>query len=137
MPQNRQRNRRKEVPSNRADHLIPYRFKKGEPSANPGGRPKKLSKELEKQLAARVPGDKKKRSYAQKFIDSVLHRAIKKSDVLAKEIFDRIEGKLSYSAEEQGKPGVQVIILDAPRPEGRARLVAAFQANNPKPTDKP
>jgi len=47
-------------------------------------------------------------------------RAIKKSDVLMKEIFDRLEGRIVPSDEAVGHGGVQVIILDVPRPDRSA-----------------
>lgn len=82
-------------------------FKVGNPG---GGRPKKLTHQLEVQLAQKVPGDPKGRSYAQQFIESMVKRAIAKSDVLAKEIFDRIDGKVwrPTEAKESGNRAVQV-----------------------------
>jgi hypothetical protein len=95
-------------------------------SGNPNGRPQKLTRELDKQLSARVPGDPKKRSYAQLFIESVMKRAITKSDVLAKEIFDRIEGKIPQIGEESTTTvGVKVVILDLPRPQRTSAITVA------------
>ncbi len=124
MTQKRQTNRIRKVPPERAAHLKPYHFKPGN-NANPGGRPKKLTRELEKQLQDKVPGDPKGRSYAQLFISQVLGRAITKSDVMAKEIFDRVEGRASLSDEDAAanKPTVSVIVIDVPRPDRSAIVV--------------
>ena len=107
-------------------------------SGNPGGRPKKLTRRLEKQLEMRVPNDPQKRTYAQLFIESITKRAITKSDVMAKEIFDRVEGKLSYYGEaDEGRPGITVVVLDVPRPD-RKGLIPAINVggNGQKPTDR-
>jgi hypothetical protein len=73
--------------------MVERKWKPGQ-SGNPGGRPRKLTNRLEKQLEERVPNDPHRRSYAQLLIEATVKRAISKSDVLVKEIFDRIEGKL-------------------------------------------
>ena len=92
-------------------------------SGNPRGRPRKLTDELEKMLDERVPNDPQKRKYARLFIESCVKRAITKSDVLAKEIFDRVEGKASMSEEDQASRGISVIIMDVPRPDRSAITV--------------
>lgn len=115
-----------------------YMWKPGQ-SGNPGGRPKKLTRILDVLLDAKVPNDPKKRSYKKLFVEAFLKRAIAKSDVAAKEIFDRVEGKLSYFGEgEEGAPGsVHVIVLDVPRPD-RAALIPAIDVSGDghKPTDR-
>ena len=68
--------------------LRTHTWKPGQ-SGNPGGRPKKLTQPLEDFLARK---DKKGRQYAQLLIEAMVTRAIKKSDTLIKEIFDRVEG---------------------------------------------
>jgi Family of unknown function (DUF5681) len=104
--------------------IAPYCFKPGQ-SGNPGGRPKKpLTDLLEWQLVQRVPGDKLGRSYAQLLIASIVKRAIKKSDILAKEIFDRIEGKVATPEPGKADTDVRVILMDGiPRPD-RSRFIA-------------
>lgn len=77
-------------------------FKPGQ-SGNPGGRSRKLTRILEEMLAMPVPNDKLKRTYAQKFIEETLKRAIRKSDSLAKEIFDRIDGKSLQALQFEGR----------------------------------
>lgn len=73
------------------ERLRPHWFQPGQ-SGNPGGRPKKLTRPLEKLLDEKVPG--KSVTYAEEFAAKVLDRALKRSDFMAKEIFERIEGKV-------------------------------------------
>lgn len=98
--------------------MIANKWKPGQ-SGNPGGRPKLLTDELRVLLRQKVPNDPQGRNYAKLFIQSVLQRSITKSDVMAKEIFDRIEGKASMSEEDAARTDktVSVIIIDVPRPE--------------------
>jgi len=128
MATNRQKNRILKAPPERAAHLKPYHFKPGN-NANPTGRPKDLSRELRKQLQDKVPGDPKGRTYAQLFISQVISRSITKSDVMAKEIFDRVEGRASLSDEDAAanKPTISVIVLDIPRPDRSAITVKPLQ----------
>jgi hypothetical protein len=79
-----------------------------------------------------VPNDPEGRCYAQLLISEAVKRAIDSSDVLVKEIFDRIEGKPHQSAELNGNIGVQVLVLNSPRP-GRPILPAP---TNGVPTPK-
>jgi uncharacterized protein DUF5681 len=104
--------------------IAPYCFKPGQ-SGNPGGRPKKpLTDLLDRQLAQIDPGDKLGRSYAQLLIASVVKRATKKSDLLVKEIFDRMEGKVATPEPGKADTGVRVILMDGvPRPD-RSRFIA-------------
>jgi hypothetical protein len=99
----------------KSKEFLEHMFKPGQ-SGNPGGRPRKLTDSLEKQLEQRVPNDPQKRSYAQLFIEAVMKRAIAKSDVLAKEIFDRIEGKVALPivGEEEAGP-LQINISAIPK----------------------
>ena len=101
-----------------------YRWKPGQ-SGNPGGRPKKpFTDLLEWQFVQKVPSDKLGRSYAQLLIASVVKRATKKSDILVKEIFDRIEGKVATPEPVKAETGVRVILMDGiPRPD-RSRFIA-------------
>lgn len=87
-------------------------------SGNPEGRPKDLTKKLRQQLSERVPNDPHGRTYAQLLIEAGVKRAIARSDILFKEIFDRMDGKLTPDPEDQGLGGgrVEVIIMNSPRP---------------------
>jgi hypothetical protein len=117
-PENRRKNRRGKKEIHPA--MVRYQFKPGH-SGNPGGRPRKLTNMLDQLLATRRPGDKRHRTYAQALIEAALNRAIAKSDVLAKEIFDRIEGRVGPVENDiQRQPGVRVIVLDVPRPDRSA-----------------
>ena len=70
---------------------------------------------LSKQLEERVPNDPHKRSYAQLLIEATVKRAISKSDVLVKEIFDRVEGKLNIAITgDEEAPPVQINISAIP-----------------------
>jgi hypothetical protein len=95
--------------------LVAHLFKPGQ-SGNPGGRPKRLTTRLERQLLAKVPNDPQKRTYEELFIEAITKRAIGKSDVLAKEIFDRVEGKVALPivGEEEAGP-VQINISAIPK----------------------
>jgi uncharacterized protein DUF5681 len=107
----------RKAPAVRAAHLTKYQFQPGQPSPNPHGRPKEMTTQLKHQLAMRVPNDRYKRTYLQLLIESGVKRAIKKSDALFKEIFDRIEGKMA-SKESAENTGVRVILMDGiPRPD--------------------
>ena len=65
-----------------------------------------------------------RRSYLQVLIASVVKRATKKSDILVKEIFDRIEGKVATPEPVKAETGVRVILMDGiPRPD-RSRFIA-------------
>ena len=66
-------------------------FKRGQ-SGNPGGRPKKIERLIDYKLDKKVPGDKQSRTYAEALVDAAVEPALKKSDVLMKEIFERVDG---------------------------------------------
>jgi Family of unknown function (DUF5681) len=101
-------------------------WQKGQ-SGNPNGRPKKLTNLLDERLATKVPNDPEGRCYAEVLVAEVLKRAITHSDILAKEVFDRIEGKQQQSSEVNANLGVRVIVLNSPRP-GRPILPAPTNA---------
>jgi hypothetical protein len=112
--------------------LRPYQWKKGQ-SGNPGGRPKKLTCKLEQLLDKKIPGDKTGKTYAEALIEQMLHRAMKKSDFLIREIFDRVEGKVprALTAEDHGPSQINVSVVhigEAPAneweacPDGRYKL---------------
>jgi hypothetical protein len=65
-------------------------------------------------------------------IEEGVKRAIDRSDVLFKEIFDRIEGKLHETSKINDNVGVRVLVLNSPRP-GRPILPAP---TNGVPTPK-
>ena len=48
----------------------------------------------------------------------MVERAIAKSDVLVKEIFDRVEGKVPNDPAEAAQYGVKIINADIPGPPG-------------------
>jgi hypothetical protein len=101
-------------------------------SGNPGGRPKKvLDPILRAFMERKVPKDKHGRTYAQKFIEEIVARALTKSDVLAREVFARLDGMLTPETEMEAaaQAGVKVIILDAPRPQRPAPVIPALPAN--------
>jgi len=101
-------------------------------SGNPNGRPKKLTNPLEEILASKVPNDPEKRTYARLLVESMVKRAITKSDMLMKEIFDRVEGRVSIPEEERlGNIGVEVVVIDIPRPDRSAINVTPA----PKPVE--
>lgn len=87
-------------------HLKPWLWKPGQ-SGNPHGRPKKLTSILEQVLFEEK--DKNGITKAQKLVKAAVERAIKKSDFLVKEVWDRTEGKLKEDRDEQG--GIQVVVI--------------------------
>jgi hypothetical protein len=98
--------------------FVDQMFKPGQ-SGNPaGGRKKGLSDEVRKFLTKKVPNDPQGRMYLEKLVESMVKRAIKKSDVLMKEIFDRVEGKVPNDPAEAAQYGVKIIIADIPGPPG-------------------
>jgi len=80
---------------------------------------KKLTNLLVEEVEKLAPGKHGKagKTLAHLLVQAFIKRAIKKSDVLMKEAFDRLEGKLTPSEETVGKIGVEVVILDCPRPD--------------------
>lgn len=92
-------------------------FKPGR-SGNPGGRTKGMSDQVKKFLTRKVPKDPEGRLYLEKLVEAMVKRAIKKSDVLMKEIFDRVEGKVPTNPAEAAQYGVKIIIADIPGPRG-------------------
>jgi hypothetical protein len=85
-------------------------------SGNPGGRPKKLTGPLEEFLSRRVPHDMQKRQYVDLLIESMVKRAIAKSDPLIKEIFERVEGHVPNDPAAAAQFGNRIIVVDIPRP---------------------
>lgn len=95
----------KEVTVAHASTAKPWLWKPGQ-SGNPGGRPKKLTRILENVLDAK---DAKGVTKAEKLIKAAVDRAIRKSDFLVKEVWDRTEGKMVESKEDAG--GIQVVVI--------------------------
>ena len=88
-------------------------------SGNPiGGRPKSVTTEIRKHLSRKVPGDRRNRTYLEKLVVEMVDRAMRKSDVLMKEILDRVEGKVPADPAEAAQYGVKIIIADIPGPPG-------------------
>ncbi len=82
-------------------------FKKGEdPRRNKNGRPKgalSLTTMMREYLLEYSKGDK---THADELKEAMLKRAINKSDVMAKEIWDRVDGKVIQTTDitSGGKP---------------------------------
>lgn len=79
---------------NQADRLKPHRWKKGDPSPNPSGRPKgslSLTAALRKLLSQK--GKTKKEKYKE-LMDKLYEQASEGSPKLMQLIFDRIDGKV-------------------------------------------
>lgn len=75
-------------------------FKPGQ-SGNPGGRPKgKVTSKIENILDEKVARDKEGRTYLDKLARSIVDRAIKKNDVLAKEILNRTDGPVTETEDQ-------------------------------------
>lgn len=84
----------------------PYRFQPGE-SGNPGGRPKGLTRLLRQILGEYI--GRTKHTRAELLIRAMLQRAINKSDTLAKEILDRVDGKISIDLGEFGTADIETV----------------------------
>ena len=85
--------------------LRKHSWKPGQSGNRAGGRTKSVSTEIKNFLMRKVPGDKKNRMYIEKFVEAMVERAIKKSDVLMKEILDRVEGKVPNDPAEAAQYG--------------------------------
>lgn len=92
----------------RAEHLKPHWWKPGQ-SGNPGGRPKKLTNHLERHLDEIDPETGK--SYGDMLVEAAVQRAIRKSDVAMKEVWDRAEGPLARPEADSARPTFQVIVI--------------------------
>lgn len=95
MPENR-RKTGKEVRGGEAT-----RWKKGDPSPNPGGRPKTapLSQACRELLAQPVPNDPEDRTYAEAIAQTLAEKALAGDIRAAQEIADRAEGRPRQSIE--------------------------------------
>ena len=77
---------------------VATRWKRGQPSPNPGGRPKSrlLSQALGSRLAELVPDDPEGRTFAEKMADNLIDIACGRGPgavTAANEIADRLEGR--------------------------------------------
>ena len=107
----------RKAPPEKAAHLKAYRWKPGQASPNPSGRPKKISGPLEEFLRRKVKDDPQDRSYFELLVEAAVKRAITKSDTLVMEIFNRIEGRVGSVEEETDRSKeLRVIVQDIPRP---------------------
>ena len=94
------------------------RFKKGQPSANPGGRPRKLVTEAYEKVVKKVlPEDlrlalnlPKGATHGDAIALGQARAAIKGKTDAAREIADRLEGKVTDSVELSGAVSVEVVI---------------------------
>jgi len=87
------------------EDLIKHQFKKGK-TGNPDGRPKgslSMTKLLRVYLETKDP---KTGKYIKDIVnEAFVKRAVAKSDVLMKEILDRVDGKVVNKNELSGKDG--------------------------------
>lgn len=77
-------------------------------SGNPKGRPRKITNRLERLLRAKdsETGDKQ----VDVFVKSIFKRACSRSDFLAKEIWDRIEGPVADESASKAPVAIQIVI---------------------------
>jgi hypothetical protein len=75
-----------------------HRFKPGQ-SGNPGGRPKDkpVTDALRRLIVRRVPNDAEHRTYAEVLAQALVHAALKGKTEAAREVLDRVEGRLPHS----------------------------------------
>ena len=100
------------------DNLRPYMWQKGQPSPNPGGRPKRapISEAYARQIGKPLPDELRRKlglprdaTWADAMALGQMRSAVKGNTVAAKEIADRIEGRVTQPlAGENGGP-VEVI----------------------------
>ena len=90
---------------------VATRFKAGA-SGNPAGRPRKLTRILERVLDSSYPGDRRKRTYAEVLVESIVKRAIDGSDAMVVLIFDRIEGKVPAACAHSGAEAAIPLTLE-------------------------
>lgn len=108
------------VAGNSAFSTIPkqlqgHEWKPGQ-SGNPSGRPKKLTRHLERLLDKPGPDGK---TYAEKLVESTIKRAIAKSDFAANMVWERAEGKVpqAVTGADGGPVQFQVAVVHASLPQ--------------------
>src|SRR5580658_5993069 len=96
------------------ENLKPYRWQKGQPSPNPGGRPKKapISEAYEHHVTEPLPDEIRRRfrlrkgaTWANAIAVKQIHAALRGNTVAAKEIADRIEGRVRLPVEVETPEG--------------------------------
>ena len=96
------------------ENLKPYRWQKGQPSPNPGGRPRKapISDAYAHHVGMRLPDDIRLRfrlrrgaTWADAIAVTQIRSAVKGNSVAAKEIADRIEGRVRLPVEVETPEG--------------------------------
>jgi hypothetical protein len=131
------------------ENLKPYRWKKGQPSPNPGGRPKKapISDAYAYQVEVHLPDDIRTRlrlpkgaTWADGIAVTQIRAALKGNTVAAKEIADRIEGRtrlpVAVETPEDGELCVQIVHIGERYEEPKDEKQAGSQnpaAIKPKP----
>jgi hypothetical protein len=94
----------------KAENLRP--FQPGR-SGNPGGRPRKIiTDRLGRLLRRKAPDDPEHRTYAELLAQGMINRAIAKSHPDAKEILDRVEGKVAENKDDEQERVVVVVPTD-------------------------
>lgn len=95
-----------DLTARRIAQLAPHRFQKGK-SGNPGGRPKRLTKILLRELRKRTaPNGSRKEEL---LVAAAVDRAIKNSDKMLEMVWDRTEGK----AESNEQTGPVLVIINS------------------------
>jgi hypothetical protein len=132
--------------------------KKGDPGLPGAGRPRKLiTDRVEQILRSRVKGmGRTNRTYLDVFAETGVKRAIAKSDVLYKEIYERIEGPVEHNLKVReeitgsgGGPvqisaehfhlmlqqfyGIGAVIGDAAQPDGTVSVSTALDSGSEPP----
>lgn len=100
-----------ETPQKRRRTLPPAlreRLWKPGQSGNPSGRPRKITNHVEKLLSAKLPNDKRQRTYLQALAEEALKRAIKRSDKALEQIWDRVEGRVPLAVTGDGGGPLQM-----------------------------
>jgi len=107
------------------------RFKKGEPSANPGGRPKTrlISESARKQIGADIHRAPKLETEADLIVAAQLKKARKGDVVAAAFLADRAEGKPAVTVLNEGEDNLRMLVVGMDemyaqlgRPEGMEPL---------------
>jgi hypothetical protein len=104
---------------------VEHRFKKGV-CYNPGGRPKGLSmtKELYKILKEDVDYKGKKIKMIELLVRAATSRAVKKSDLLTLQMWNRVDGPVQQEIEEEKKETMLEIFSDDDTKNIAEKLVA-------------
>lgn len=112
------------------ENLKPYRWQKGQPSPNPGGRPRKapISDAYARHVGDPLPDDLRSKlrlpkgaTWADAIAAGQLRSAVKGNTVAAKEIADRVEGRVRLPVEVETPEG-QTLRIHVVRLGGRKEL---------------